>query len=146
MSETENQQEPRDNQKTQDTEAPKDLRVPAALARTAFSSEQSLMSWIRTALSLFTLGFSITQFFQYLDEKQEIIKLSSGPRRLGIALVSVGIAALLLALLDHVYHIKKMKEEGLPPEASSFLPVGSALALLVIGIAALVSILLNWTL
>lgn len=145
MSEKEIQQEPKDNQITEEAGPPRDLRIPAALARTAFSSEQSLMSWIRTALSLFTLGFSITQFFQYLGDKQELLKLSSGPRRLGLALVSVGILALFLALLDHVYRIQRMKEQGLPANTSSFLPVGTALALLAIGIAALISILLNWT-
>ena len=35
------------------TQAPRDLRLPAALVRTALSSEQTLMSWVRTSLSLF---------------------------------------------------------------------------------------------
>ena len=52
-------------------ETPRDLRVPAALVRTALSSEQTLMSWVRTSLSLFTFGFSIAQFFCYLEQQQE---------------------------------------------------------------------------
>ena len=41
-------------------EIPRDLRVPAALVRMALSSEQTLMSWVRTSLSMFTFGFSTT--------------------------------------------------------------------------------------
>jgi len=146
MSEKEKPQTPLNNKHTEEEKMPRDLRIPAALARTAFSSEQSLMSWIRTCLSLFTFGFSISQFFQYLGEKQEVLQLSAGPRRLGLVLVFVGILALLLAMIDYVYRIRNMKKQGLPPKTSSFLPIGSALALLVIGIAALMSILLKWSL
>ncbi len=134
------------NEAAKKEEPPKDWRIPSALVRTAFSSEQSLMSWIRTCLSLFTFGFSITQFFQYLEEKQGLIRLSAGPRRLGLALVGVGILALILAMIEHVLRIRRMKEEGLPPDSSSFLPIGSAVALLAIGIVALISIMMKWTL
>jgi len=125
-------------------ETPKDLRLPAALVRTALSSEQTLMSWIRTSLSLLTFGFSITQFFYYLEDQKEGIQISAGPRRMGFALVCVGIIVLLAAMVEHVLRLRKMKKEGLPADASSFLPFGSAVALLVIGIAALVSIIMNW--
>ncbi len=134
------------SEKGKDKQPPRDLRIPGALVRTAFSSEQSLMSWIRTCLSLFTFGFSITQFFQYLEEKEGVARLASGPRRLGLALVCVGILALLLAMIDHVWRIRKMKEEGLPPESASVLPIGSAMALLAIGIVAFMSIALRWSL
>lgn len=146
MSEQEKSQSPMNNEPDETDDSPRDLRIPAALARTSFSSEQTLMSWIRTCLSLFTFGFSITQFFQYLEQKQDIIQLSSGPRRLGLALVCAGILALLMAIIEHIKRIRSMKKEGLPPNVASFLPIGSALALLVIGIAAFMSILLKWSL
>ena len=62
-------------------EADVDLRVPAAMVRTAISSEQTLLSWIRTSASLYTFGFSITQFFFYLEQQREGIQFSAGPRR-----------------------------------------------------------------
>ncbi len=125
-------------------ETPKDLRLPAALVRTALSSEQTLMSWIRTSLSLFTFGFSITQFFYYLEQQKEGVQISAGPRRMGIALVCVGIVVLLLAMVEHMLRLRKIKKQGLPADSASFLPFGSAVALLVIGIAAFVSIIMNW--
>ena len=125
-------------------ETPRDLRLPAALVRTALSSEQTLMSWVRTSLSLFTFGFSITQFFYYLEQQQEDSHFSAGPRRLGISLIGVGILVLILAMVEHVQRLRKMREQGLPSDSGSFLPIGSAGAILAIGIVALVSIFLKW--
>lgn len=123
-----------------------DLRVPAAMVRTAMSSEQTLMSWVRTSVSLYTLGFSITQFFFYLEQQRGGIQFSVGPRRLGIALISLGIGALLLAIIEHLVRLRRMKEVGLPNDVRYFLPVGSGLAVLAVGIAALVVVTMNWSL
>ncbi len=146
MNEKEKQQSPLETEHNEMVKTPKDLRLPAALVRTALSSEQTLMSWIRTSLSLFTFGFSITQFFYYLEQQKEGVQISTGPRRLGIALVCVGIVVLSMAMVEHVLRLRKIKKQGLPADAASFLPVGSAVALLVIGIAAFVSIIMNWSL
>ncbi len=120
-----------------------DFRVVSALVRTAFSSEQTLMSWMRTVLSLFTFGFTITQFFYYLEKRGDA-ELAAGPRRLGIALVGAGIVLLLLAVAEHVQRIRKLKKLGLPPDTQLGLPMGSGVGLFVVGVAALVTILFNW--
>jgi len=122
------------------------MRVAAAMVRTALSSEQTLMSWIRTSLSLYAFGFSITQFFLYLEQQQASTPLSSGPRRLGLALISLGILALVLAIVEHVVRLKRMTAVGLPSDSRHFLPVGSGLAVLAIGIAALVAVTMKWSL
>jgi putative membrane protein len=124
-------------------EVKKDLRVLTALVRTAFSSEQSLMSWIRTSVSLFTFGFSISQFFYFLEQQKEGIQLSSGPRMMGITLICVGIIVLLFAMVEHVHRLKMMQKKGLPRISQYLLPLGSALALLAIGIAALIVVSLG---
>ncbi len=144
MSERDKPQTPSKNNPSGVAKFSTDFRVIAALVRTAFSSEQTLMSWIRTSLSLFTFGFSITQFFYYLDQRQAGAELSSGPRLFGMSLVCVGILVLVLAIVEHMQRVRKMREKGLPRDAESILPIGSAVGLFAIGIAALVSILLNW--
>lgn len=137
------QSRPEDEQ-SETPETPRDLRLPAALVRTALSSEQTLMSWVRTSLSLFAFGFSITQFFYYLEQQQEGSDFSSGPRRLGLALIGVGILVLVLAVVEHLQRLRTLKEQGLPTDSGSILPIGSAGAILAIGIVALVSVFLNW--
>jgi putative membrane protein len=126
------------------SEVAKDFRVRAAFVRTAMSSEQSLMSWIRTSVSLYTFGFAIAQFFYYMAGQQESAQLSAGPRILGLALVATGILAILLGTIEHVVRIRSLREAGLPTNVQFFLPLGSAAAFLLIGIMALVAISLNW--
>ena len=123
---------------------PLDFRLPAALVRTALSSEQTLMSWVRTALSLVTFGFSIVQFFYFLAGQQQGMEFSVGPSRLGIALISVGILVLVLAVAEHVQRVRALMVQGLPADSGSFLPLGSAVALFIIGVVALVSVFLGW--
>ena len=123
----------------------RDLRIPGALARTAFSSEQSLMSWIRTSLSLTTFGFSVAKFFDYWAQHQQDVHLTAGPRWLGMCLIGAGVVALLLAILEHARRIRALAAQGLPPEAKSFSPFGAAIAILAIGIAALASVAFGWS-
>jgi len=146
MSEKENAQSSLTNESTDVAKAPMDLRLLGALVRTAFSSEQTLMSWTRTSVSLLTFGFSITQFFHYLEQQQGGTQLSAGPRRLGLALICFGILALVLAMVEHVHRLRTMQEQGLPRISQYLLPLGSAVALLAIGIVALISVYFNWSL
>jgi putative membrane protein len=133
------------NEQKDGTKPAMDFRFLSALVRTAFSAEQSLMSWMRTSLSLFTFGFSITQFFNFLEEQGDT-SLSIGPRRLGLVLIFVGILALGLALVEHVQRLRRMKKQGLPNISQYFLPVYSAVLLLAIGCAALIGTFFKWSL
>lgn len=121
-----------------------DFRIRASLVRSALSSEQTLMAWMRTSLSLFTLGFAIAQFFHYLQRSQPDSNLDAGPRRLGIALVGVGVAVILLAIDEHLRRLRMLKKLGLPTDVGLTLPLATAAVLLFIGVAAFVIVLLNW--
>ena len=114
-----------------------------ALVRTAFSSERSLMAWMRTSVSLYTFGFSITRFLDHLEQQQEGTQFSAGLQRLGLALICVGIIGLLLAAVGHFQRLAKMKRLGLPTISLFSLPIGATVMLLAIGFAVLISISLN---
>ncbi len=114
-----------------------------AIARTAFSSERSLLAWMRTSVSLYTFGFSVAQFIHYLEQKQPGTQYSAGPHRLGLALIGLGIVILVPAALSRVRRLRRMTELGLPDYSKSFLPLGAAAVLLAIGIGTLIGLILT---
>jgi putative membrane protein len=111
-----------------------------ALIRTAYSSERSLMAWIRTSVSLYTFGFSISTFIDYLESQESGTQFSAGLRRVGLALIAMGIVALVLAMIEHLKRIQIMERLGLPSTARFSLPAGAAIALLLTGIVTLIGI------
>jgi len=124
-------------------------RTGMSFQRTRMSADRTLMSVIRTALSLIGFGFTIAQVFEKLRE-QDIIKKVAAPRNFGVALVALGILILVLGIVYHVQFMlglrrlrESMREEGLVHGETGF-PVSftliTALILLVIGVAAIVSL------
>ncbi len=95
-----------------------------ALIRTAYSSERSLMAWIRTSVSLYTFGFSISTFIDYLSSQESGSEFSVGLRRVGLALIAMGIVALVLAMVEHLKRVQTMKRLGLPSTGRVSLPTG----------------------
>ncbi len=115
-----------------------------ALVRTAFSSERSLLSWMRTSASLYSFGFSVIKFMDFLERQQADLQLSDGPRRLGIVLICLGLLVLVFSVGETLRRLRKMRELGLPTYSRYPLPVLTAAALFTIGAVALIGILLNW--
>ena len=65
------------------------------------SYERIMMSWISTATSLITFGFSIYKFFQLEAPSTAKQGRLIGPREFAFALVSIGLFSLLLATVEH---------------------------------------------
>ncbi len=90
------------------------------------SADRTLMSVIRTSLSLIGFGFTIFQVFQKLYEAQ-VLKSANAPRHFGEALVILGIGMLVLGIGYHVTFMlglrrlrADMKHEGLIHGESQF--------------------------
>ncbi len=115
-----------------------------ALVRTVFSSERALLAWMRTSVSLYTFGFSITKFADYLERQTEGLQSVDGPRQLGLMLTSMGILVLVLGVVGHGTRMRRMKQLGLPSTSRWLLAVGAAAALFAIGIATSIGITLKW--
>jgi putative membrane protein len=109
-----------------------------ALVRTAYTSERSLMAWIRTSVSLYTFGFSISKFIDFLQLQEQGIQLSVEFRRMGLVLIAMGIVAVMFAMVDHLKRIQTMRRLGLPSSIRSLLPAATAIALVLTGIVTLV--------
>lgn len=124
-------------------------RTGMSFQRTRMSADRTLMSVIRTALSLISFGFTIFQFFQKLQGTAVLEGGAEPARNFGSALVLLGIGMLLLGILYHVRFMlglrklrASMSAEGLVHAESGFpvsLTLITAIALLILGIAAMIS-------
>ena len=72
-----------------------------ALDRTRLSHNRTMLSWVRTAIALITFGFSIHQFFRIAKPGLPEDKGLIGPHEFGMAMIIIGLLALLLATLEH---------------------------------------------
>ena len=127
-------------------------RTGMSFQRTRMSADRTLMSIIRTSLSLISFGFTIFQFFQKLADSN-VVTHARPARNFGVTLVTIGIAMLVLGIVYHVLFMKGLREErgrmkagGLVHGESQFpvsLTLITAVALLIVGIIAIVSMTLR---
>jgi putative membrane protein len=127
-------------------------RTGMSFQRTRMSADRTLMSVIRTSLSLIGFGFTIFQFFEKLREAGTLSSTHAA-RNFGITLVALGIVMLVLGIVYHVQfmlglrHVRhEMTEDELIHGESRFpvsLTLLTALVLLIVGIAAIVSMLFS---
>jgi putative membrane protein len=118
--------------------------------RTRLSVERTMMSWIRTAVSLIGFGFAIVQFFERLQQMPgtQAALVPTAPKYLGLALISCGVVALIIAIWQYNWTVRYLrsgsfaKVAGMKEGMQS--PVIAVAALLtLIGLFALVAVLLR---
>jgi putative membrane protein len=84
-----------------------EVRVTAdshfAWLRTRLAVERTMMSWLRTAVSLIGFGFAIVQFFERLEQMAgaQPALHPDAPKYLGLALISAGIASVLISIFQY---------------------------------------------
>jgi putative membrane protein len=80
-----------------------EVRVTAdSQLRTRLSVERTMMSWLRTAVSLIGFGFAIVQFFERLEQMSVAPALHpDAAKYLGLALISAGILAVLISIYQY---------------------------------------------
>ena len=123
-------------------------RTGMSFQRTRMSADRTLMSVIRTSLSLISFGFTIYQVFEKARD-QALVTHAAAPRNFGIALVALGILMLIGGIVYHLQFMFGLRHErqamtasGLVHGESRFPPsltLITALVLLLIGVAAIVS-------
>ncbi|HUO87733.1 MAG TPA: DUF202 domain-containing protein [Rhizomicrobium sp.] len=128
-------------------------RTGMSFQRTRMSADRTLMSVIRTSLSLIGFGFAIYQFFQHLQEKNLLSGGVHAARNFGSALVWLGVVMVVVGIAYHVQFMlqlrrqrDRMRDAGLVYAESGFpvsLTLLVALALLAIGVAAVISLTFN---
>jgi putative membrane protein len=120
---------------------PADLPAATKLAldRTRLAYERTLMAWVRTAASLISFGFTIYKFFQYLNDDKPVVDRLIGPREFAIAMILIGMAALVLATIDHRRHLQALRAEyGAVPKSLATYTAGLVALLGLLGLLAVV--------
>jgi putative membrane protein len=119
--------------------------------RTRLSVENTLMSWLRTAVSLIGFGFTIVQFFDRMQDMPGIktAQFPQAPRYLGLALIFCGIAALLISVWQYRRTLRYLwggnftAIAGVGEEGGQTPLIAVCMALILIGLFAFFAVLLR---
>jgi putative membrane protein len=112
--------------------------------RTRLSVERTLMSWVRTAVSLIGFGFTIVQFFDRMQDMPGVKPphFPEAPRYLGLALILCGIAALMVSVWQYRWTLRYLwggsftPLAGMTEEGGQTPLIGVCVALILIGLFA----------
>lgn len=87
--------------------------------RTRLSVERTMMSWVRTAVSLIGFGFAIVQFFERFQQMPGTSPAltPNAPKYLGLALISCGILSLLVSIWQYRWTVNYMWNDPFTPIA-----------------------------
>ena len=87
--------------------------------RTRMSAERTLMSWLRTAVSMIGFGFTIVQFFERFHEMAGVKAAHhpEAPRYLGLMLIVTGTLALVIAVAQYHTLVKYLWSDAYRPIA-----------------------------
>src|SRR5215467_14776439 len=134
-----------------------EVRVTAAdhfaWVRTRLALERTMMSWQRTAVALIGFGFAIVQYLNHLQQAPGArpAYLPTAPEYLGLALISCGIGALVVAIWQYEFTVRYLwsgafeQIAGITKEGkhSPVLPI--AIVLIGVGVFAFLAVLLRLT-
>lgn len=100
--------------------------------RTRLNLENTMMSWLRTAVSLIGFGFAIVQFLGRLRDSSPI-GYPRAPELLGLALIFCGVLALLISIWQYTWMVRYLRSGSFAAIAA--LPEGWKLRSPVIAVA-----------
>lgn len=78
--------------------------------RTQLAHERTLMTWVRTAASMISFGFTLYKFFEELNDTERAGQRILTPRIAGMVMIGFGVMTLLLAEANYVVAIRRLRE------------------------------------
>jgi putative membrane protein len=119
-------------------------RTRMATFRTHLALERTTLAWIRTTLTMASFGFGMVAFFRSLRQANaspETIRLHEAAIRFGVALIVLGIGAMVLAGLSHFATLRRLRRGEAPAMSRWPLSITVGMLLAVAGLWALWSLL-----
>ena len=112
-----------------------------AIERTRLAHERTLLAWVRTATTLISFGFTLYKFFEYLEQRGPNFARGHWltAREFGLGMISIGLMALLIATVQHVRDVVRLR--SIHPQVPYSLATILALFLSVLGFAALIVVI-----
>jgi len=120
---------------------PLDANTRLAAERNRLALERTMMAWTRTSTSLIAFGFTIYQIFRYLSASERLRDPYVSPRVFGVAMILIGLAALILAWVQHHQELKALRADFGPMRYSIAAIVAAMIAGL--GLIALLGVTLR---
>jgi putative membrane protein len=110
--------------------------------RTRLSVERTLLSWVRTAVSLIGFGFGIVQFFARVQEMPGAVpaRFPDAPRYLGLAMIFSGVLALVVSIWDYQWTLRYLWGGDFTPIAGMTQEIRQTPILAVAGLLILIGI------
>src|SRR3974390_604392 len=108
-----------------------------AYERTFLAHERTQMAWLRTSLSLISFGFTIAKLFQYLHSEKGEAGPLLGARGVGGFMIVLGLAGMLLAMVQHHSALKLLRARW--PEMPRSEARAMSMLLTLFGVSALIS-------
>ncbi|MEA5496899.1 YidH family protein [Limnoraphis robusta] len=118
-----------------------------AKERNRAAAERTLASWIQNSVTLIGLGIAFEQIFEALETTfplQSRVILLKYSQILGLSLIALGIALLIIAIIQHRIIIKSIERDNYISISSRPLNIAIGSAVFIFGVAAVIVILLSF--
>ena len=115
-------------------------RTGMAKFRTQLALDRTTLAWIRTAITMATFGFGMIGFFRALEEKSPTARsaqLHQGAIKFGIALVVMGLAAMVASGTSQWFSLRRLRRGDDPVLSQWPLSITLALLLAILGLGGL---------
>ncbi|MDJ0691307.1 MAG: DUF202 domain-containing protein [Xenococcaceae cyanobacterium MO_188.B32] len=127
------------------SQKPTNINTELARERNRAAAERTLMAWIRTCLSLISFGFGIDRIFYAIEQTSvgENIDPFHLSRIVGLAFISIGTGAMMLAAIDHRRELKRILDDNYLYAPRTSLSLVVSVCLVLVGAFAFLGILIK---